>query len=222
MIDKNQDIDKLAEDILSAYGKELRKSQDAYLDTLEDDSLPNPPFFAQQPRKKTGTRRAFRRTLILVAVLVLIMGLVIISSEGVKEKMFNYFLDDKEGHTDLTYLDGDSKTGEIPEFELGYVPEGYELVDQSSDIFGRETVFANDEERYIRFTVSRSEDYNMSIDNDTFKRKEITINGYQALLFYDKYNGVVVWQVGDYTLDLFTGLSKKEVIEVARNVALKK
>lgn len=222
MIDKNQDIDKLAEDILSAYGKELRKSQDAYLDALEDDSLPNPPFFVQPPRKKIGTRRAFRRALILVAVLVLIMGLMVISSEGVREKMFNYFQDDKEGHTDLTYLDDEDEAGKIPEFELGYVPEGYELFSEDSDISFRKIIYTKDEKQYIRFTVNRSEAYNMSVDNDTFKREEITVNGYQALLFYDEHNGVVIWQVGDYTLDLFTGLSKKEVIEVAKNVTLKK
>lgn len=194
MIDKNQDIDKLAEDILTAYGKELCKSRKAYFDALEDDSVPDPPFFAEPVRKKMRTRRTFRRALILVAVLVLIMGLVVISSEGVKEKMFNYFTDEKEGHTDLSYLDGEDDESKIPEFELGYVPEGYELF---------------------------SEDYNMSVDNDTFKQREIMVNSYQALLFYDDMNSAIIWQVGDYTLDLFTGLSQKEAIKVAKNVKLK-
>lgn len=167
MIDKNQDIDKLAEDILSAYGKELCKSRKAYFDALDDDSQPNPPFFAEPERKKMKTRRTFRRALILVAVLVLVMGLVVISSEGVKEKMFNYFQDEKEGHTDLSYLDGDDKRGEVPEFELGYVPEGYELFSEDSEIAFRKIIYENDDEKYINFTVIRSEDYNMSVDNDT-------------------------------------------------------
>ena len=149
MIDKNQDIDKLAEDILSAYGKELYKSRKAYFDALEDDTQPNPPFFAEPESKKVKTRRTFRRALILVAVLVLVMGLVVISSEGVKEKMFNYFQDEKEGHTDLSYLDGEDDENKIPEFELGYVPEGYELLEHSSDVFGWKTVYGNDKEQYL-------------------------------------------------------------------------
>ncbi len=221
MIDKNQDIDKLAEDILTAYGKELCKSRKAYFDALEDDSVLDPPFFAEPVRKKMRTRRTFRRALILVAVLVLIMGLVVISSEGVKEKMFNYFADEKEGHTDLSYLDGEDDESKIPEFELGYVPEGYELFSEDSDMIFRKTIYENDDEKYIRFTVRRSEDYNMSVDNDTFKQREIMVNSYQALLFYDDKNSVIIWQVGDYTLDLFTGLSQKEAIKVAKNVKLK-
>lgn len=221
MIDKNQDIDKLAEDILTAYGKELCKSRKAYFDALEDDSVPDPPFFAEPVRKKMRTRRTFRRALILVAVLVLIMGLVVISSEGVKEKMFNYFADEKEGHTDLSYLDGEDDESKIPAFELGYVPEGYELLEHSSDIFGWKTVYGNDKEQYIHFNVNRSEDYNMSVDNDTFKQREILVNSYQALLFYDDMNSAIIWQVGDYTLDLLTGLSTEETIEIARNVKLK-
>lgn len=221
MIDKNQDIDKLAEDILTAYGKELCKSRKAYFDALEDGSVPDPPFFAEPVRKKMRTRRTFRRALILVAVLVLIMGLVVISSEGVKEKMFNYFADEKEGHTDLSYLDGEDDESKIPAFELGYVPEGYELFSEDSDMIFRKTIYENDDEKYIRFTVRRSEDYNMSVDNDTFKQREIMINSYQALLFYDDKNSVIIWQVGDYTLDLFTGLSQKEAIKVAKKVKLK-
>lgn len=221
MIDKNQDIDKLAEDILTAYGKELCKSRKAYFDALEDDSVPDPPFFAEPVRKKMRTRRTFRRALILVAVLVLIMGLVVISSEGVKEKMFNYFADEKEGHTDLSYLDGEDDESKIPEFELGYVPEGYELFSEDSEIAFRKIIYGNDDEKYINFSVNRSEDYNMSVDNDTFKQKEIMINSYQALLFYDDKNSAIIWQVGDYTLDLLTGLSTEETIEIARNVKLK-
>ena len=222
MIEKNQNIDKLATNILSAYGKELRKSQDAYLDALEDDTLPNPPFFVQQSRKITGTRRALRRALILVAVLVLIMGLAVISSEGVKEKMFNYFTDEKEGHTDLTYLNDEDEADKIPKFELGYVPEGYEIFSKDSDISSRNSIYGNDHEQYIHFTVNRSENCTMSVDNDTFKRKEITVNGYQALLFYDQHNSAIIWQVGDYTLTLLTGLDTEETINIAKNITLKK
>ena len=222
MIDKNQDVDKRAEDILAAYGKELCKSREKYLNALEDESVPDPPFFAEPERKRIRTRRTFRRALILVAVLVVIMGLVVISSEGVKEKMFNYFQDDKEGHTDLNYLDGDDQDGKIPEFELGYVPDGYELFSEDSDLLKRKLIYMNEQEKYIRFTVNRSEEYNMSIDNDTFKSKEITINSYQALLFYDEHSSAIIWQIGDYTLDLLTGLSTEETINIAKKITLKK
>lgn len=52
MIDKNQDIDKLAEDILSAYGKELCKSRKAYFDALEDDSVPDPTVLCRTSEKE--------------------------------------------------------------------------------------------------------------------------------------------------------------------------
>ncbi len=34
-------------------------------------------------------------------------------------------------------------------------------------------------------------------------------------------NSAIIWQVGDYTLDLLTGLRTKETIEIARNIKLK-
>ncbi len=44
----------------------------------------------------------------------------------------------------MSYLDGEDGESKIPEFELGYVPEGYELLEHSSDIFGWKTVYGND------------------------------------------------------------------------------
>ena len=43
MIDKTQDTEQLAEALMAAYAKELCRSQDAYLDGLEDDLSDGPP-----------------------------------------------------------------------------------------------------------------------------------------------------------------------------------
>lgn len=49
MIDKTQDTEQLAEALMAAYAKELCRSQDAYLDGLEDDLSDGPPLFAPAP-----------------------------------------------------------------------------------------------------------------------------------------------------------------------------
>mgnify|MGYP000366317541 CR=1 FL=1 len=217
------DVEKKADELLTALGKELAKSRVAYADAVLDENTPTPPFYQELPRKKkTGTRRVFRRTLILVAVLALIMGLVVISSEGVREKMFNYFFTEKPGHTEVRPLENEEKEGELPEFELGYVPEGYEKInDEDVWDYGYIIDYGNDKEQYINFMVTKSDVYSASFDNDTLKRKEIMINTYQAYLFYDDKSSAVIWQIGDYVLELFTESSIDVAVKMAENVYFK-
>lgn len=220
------DVEKKADELLTALGKELAKSRVAYADAVLDENTSTPPFYQELPRKKNpGNRKVFRRTLILVAVLALIMGLVVISSEGVREKMFNYFFTEKPGHTEVRPLENNENTeGELPRFELGYVPEGYEKINEG-DIWdiGYIVDYGNNKEQYINFMVTKSDAYSSSIDNDTLNQKEIMINTYQAYLFIDDQgkDSVIIWQVGDYVLELSTGLGEKEVIKVAENIRLK-
>lgn len=220
------DVEKKADELLTALGKELAKSRVTYADAVLDENTPTPPFYQELPReKRTGTRRVFRRTLILVAVLALIMGLVVVTSEGVREKMFNYFFTEKPGHTEIRPLENGEKEGEMPRFELGYVPEGYEKINEEDILtIGYAIDYGNGKDQYISFSVRKSDEYTSSVDNDTLKQKEITVNAYQAYLFIDDQgkDSVIIWQVGDYVLELSTGLSEEEVIKVAENIRLQK
>lgn len=79
MINKEGKFEKEAERILSAYAKELQKSRNAYLDALEQEEVPNPTLFVEEPHPKVSGHRLrkirLKRILVLVAVLVLLMGL---------------------------------------------------------------------------------------------------------------------------------------------------
>lgn len=226
MIDKTQSSEQLSEALLEAYAMELCRSQKAYLDALDDDETADPPLFAPQdlkrvPVQKTGRRRRIlRRGLLLVAVLVLIQGLIVIS-EGAKENPFNYFRQEENGHTVLTYL-GLGSGEQLPAFALGYVPDGYRVVDETVGALSKEMTYVNDDGTYLYFTVQQSDDYDASIDDEGMTREEISIRGYSGYLFYGEGGCVLMWQVGAYTLDLSGPLSREEVIKTAEGVILKK
>lgn len=224
MINRDQPIEKLAEEILKAYGQELAKSRQRYYAAVESETEPDPPFFVQPPRKQISGRRKIRlkRFVILVAVLTLLMGLTIVSSEGLRAQMFNFFQEDHQGHTDLSYIGGtSSEDSDLPSYELRYIPEGYEVVEENSSILTNEITLMNEEKDYFTLYISSTESYNASVDNDTLVREEIRINAYQAYLFHDKDSCMIIWQVGDYVLELITTLSPEESQEIARNIVFK-
>jgi len=212
------DVDKKADELLEALGKELMKSREKYADMiLEGNGV---PLYKEDSVQKRSHHRTFRRILIMIAVLVVLMGLAIVSVDGVREKVFNYFLSEKPGNTEITPLEN-AQNDDIPEVRLDYLPEGYKLVstDESQNICTWQT-YGNDENQFIEFCLCRSEYYNPSVDNDTMKREQIRINVYQAQLFSDENDCYLVWQAGDYTLSFYGNLDKKTIIKIAKNVSL--
>lgn len=234
MIDKRQNTEQLADALLEAYAKELCRSQEAYLDALSVDDAVDPQLFAvperqdtqgqpslpEQGRRPGSRRRIVKRVLVLAAALVLIQGLIVIS-EGSKENTFNYFQQEEGGRTVLTYL-GLGSGDELPAFALGYVPDGYRVIDQTVGDMSEETTYEGGDGAYLYFTVQKSDDYNASIDDEGMTREEISIRGYRGYMFYGSGRCVLMWQVGEYTLDLSGQLTREEAIKIAEGVVLKK
>ena len=216
----NQELDKQTEDLLTELGKELGNSRTEYSNAILDSSQPDPPFYTQN-MKKPRARKMVRRGLLLVAVLVLMLCTFVVSSTGVGKKMFNQFFDTQTGHTNVQPLP-DSDKGNLPNFKLNYVPKGYKFVSKDKLVTSYSITYQKADKKYITMSVSKTEDYTSSIDNDTLKRKEILVNDYQAYLFYDDSTSAIIWQVGDYTLDLFTEVSVKEAEKIADNIQLVK
>ncbi len=262
MIDKTQDTEQLAEVLMAAYAKELCRSQDAYLDGLEDDLSDDPPLFAPAPeipqpqpptlemalsektlpeiplprpeqmtpapseagagdrRRRGGRGRTVKRVFALVAVLVLIQGMIAVS-EGSKENTFNFFQEERDGRTVLTYL-GLGSGGELPAFALGYVPDGYRLIDETVTDTAKEISYVNDADEYLYFTVQRNEDYNASLDDEGMEKETVSIKGYSGYLFHGGGECVLMWQIGEYTLDLSGQMPPGEAVKLAEGVVLKK
>lgn len=227
MINREGQIEKEAEKILSAYAKELQKSRNAYLDALEQEEVPNPTLFVEEPHPKVSGHRLrkirLKRILVLVAVLVLLMGLAVVSSEGARKQFFGFLQNDKEGHTELKFVGDEEHASGLPDFELGYVPEGFELYDATDDGVCKEIAYLGEEKgQRIICTIQKSSVYSAGIDTETHERKDVMVNTSQGLLFYGESDCMLVWQVGDYTFDLLTSFPEKETLKVARNITLKK
>ena len=226
MRNREGSFEKEAEAILRAYAKELQKSRNDYLDALESEKIPDPPLFSERPRQQIRVRKLhkirLKRVLILVAVLVLLMGLAVVSSEGARKQFFGFFLNDKEGHTEVKFLGDEESASGLPDYELGYVPEGFKLYEVTDDGVCKEISYLGKEKQRMILTVSKADRHAFSVDNDTFERKEVTVNGCQAFLFYDESECLLAWQNGDYVLELLSTCSEKEVLKIAQHIISKK
>lgn len=211
--------------ILEAYGKALYESRIAYVNSMMDESEPDPDFYADyaEPSPRyVGRRRMLKRALILVAVLMLILGMMVVSVDAVRLKSFNYSFREYPGHTKLIPSEIEEPAQRaMPDFVLEYVPEGYEMVNYEKDDGSLWIDYDNGKEQYIHFSVDYAADGGPSVDNDTFVREETRVGEYQAWYFHDDAGSLIIWQMDEYLLSIHCALSKEETLNMAESVVKK-
>ena len=215
------DIEKKTDEILMALGKELSKSRKVYAEALLDESMPDPPFVMHEKAKSKSSKKMLKRALILVAVLTLTLGMLVVSVDAVRLKLFEFFMVDKDGYTDLQPSDGKVIENEMPEFYLIYVPEGYALSLKNVEQGMTTIIYKDDNDQYINFEAYTSNDTTASIDNENLQREQIRVNEFEGWHFYNDDFDMVVWQVGDYLLNISSSLGKEETLKIAQNTFIK-
>lgn len=215
------DVEQKADELLAALGRELGESRASYMENLLKEAeaelkaeAETAPVVPLKPKK--GGKNRVRRALILAAVLVIVMGALAVTSEGLRLKLSSLFFRDVPGSTKL--LDDENLVVNVAEVVVDYVPEGYELL--SDDIFGdmdRSIHYSNGEEEFI-ISVTKTHFYVGNVDNDRMKSEMIRINDREGHLFITEFNCLVVWQMGDCTFQVTTSLKEDEAIEIARHV----
>ncbi len=208
-----------AEELLAAYGQKLYQSRAAYADALLDDEIPDPPFYEASVRTKGSRRPILKRALILAAALILTLGTLLVSVDALRLKLSHFRFDEFPSHTKIIPSEKEEPSKRaMPDFRLGYVPEGYEMVNYDRDDSTLWVDYDNGKEQYIHFSVYYAADVSPSVDNDTLIREEARVGEYQAWYFHDELNSLVIWQMDEYLLTIDGGVSRDEIMKMAESV----
>jgi len=248
MSNKDYDLEQRAEDILRAFAMEMGNNNEKFVRAVLDENQPDPPLFlGEEPVAATAetsakttpsspateelpaeftpvsprrSRKVLRRALILAAVLILMMGLVVCTSEGVRLKLSSLFFGDAPGSTRV--LDDSNLVVDLEKVELGYVPEGFEVVsDEMNFGFERKIKYGNTEKDAFVLSITKTEQYVGNVDDERSQCDDRLINDKVGFLFYDGVNYTLVWQFADCTLQLISTIEVYELEEIAKHVILR-
>ena len=235
------DAEQTAEALLETLGKELGEARADFCEALMDPDREDPPMFmdegywdiledyevedfeswkaVQTPRK--GGRGRLRRAFILVAVLILVLGLFAVAADGVKLKKNSLYMKTDSGES-TRIVDISKAEFDVKDFEVTYVPEGYELVeDVSVENYVRNIKFSNEECTEVWIHIAETDHFGANVDNEVTKQKEVLVNDKQAYLFDDGRKSIIVWQVGNCTLDVEARLPEEELIKISSHIYVK-
>lgn len=181
--------------------------------------------------KKTAVRKAnwkkFARSAV-AAILVILIGFSMLCAFNteVRATVITWFKETFETYT--TYWFSSSEDKILPEYELTWVPDGYEIIIDDVLPESRTIIYqsGNDITASFSFSYCRAEDDSTSIIytfDEGYIVEDIIINGHNGE-FYQSVDGIeshaLVWLNEDHNTinTIMAYLSKDEIIKIANNI----
>ena len=209
------------------------------IDELDAETPDAPPSKEREKRLRKLLRRACRNnrrhsltTAGKVAAAVLIITLaglaaVTIGADAIRSYFLNFILDEGAPSTSFNFTGKDIHLGEDYElyptsgqYELVYVPDGFELVDKD---------LSNEKHTYYQYESSEScwfgfhadpLEGNYGVDTEDAVIENITISGYDAILISKEDVRILVWFNSYNAFNICGDISRDEMIKIAENVEM--
>ncbi|MBQ4156395.1 MAG: DUF4367 domain-containing protein [Clostridia bacterium] len=187
----------------------------------------------------TGMRRAI---CVIAAIFVLMLSTLTVSA--VRDTVDNFFVrifsSQKDNNENKVNKPKDKAKDEIsvPEnnnsedktekptikitYELGYIPDGFELASYNNTGYEAKTEYFNDKDKIILTQYAKGS-YSKTIDDETtFKDVEI-IDNQKYTIYTSTYSSeiTVVWVYSDYIFTLYSTLPKDDVITLCESIKAK-
>ncbi len=108
----------------------------------------------------------------------------------------------------------------VGDFEIGYVPDGLELVDSTEDDDGREYTYTSDDGRFMFIGIYSPDSTTYTADIEISEYDTISVNDKLGHIFYndDEKSGSIVLENNEHTIIISCILDNSELIKVAENI----
>lgn len=184
---------------------------------------------AEKDLKRFG--KGFGRVVTKVAVVAL-MGMLLFTtafaaSEDFRVKTMNFVMNVFDDRTEIRFLPEDKSStasNAVPQITAGWLPEGFELMEQGEDTFGGWYEYANTEDGVISVEIMDMRNAGMGIDTEDVAGQSVEIQGHRALLVEENGTIQIVWQLFENKewccYILASNLSAEEVLKVAQELQI--
>lgn len=211
---------------------ELLKSVLAEAYEAEFEEYNNPPyhFFSLKHRKKMKQlfkegRNAEKRTVVVKSArkrtMVLVMAIIlsVLLSIAVAAAIFSAFGFTKHSDNTIAFSTNYENSPETIEYiyVLDKLPKGFELKENLTSTVGAKINYISESD-YIYFTQTTKSKYRPHYNTERYAIEKTDINGHEGFCVEFEKNTLVVWDNGDYILEMQSTLSKDELISLAQNL----
>lgn len=216
----------LMDDIATALGKEAEEENER-LKNNSDFVIPEDVdrrclqtirrSFARQKAYSAGriAVKVVKRAVMAAGIAALLFTGAFAASETVRTATLNVVYEVFETKTRFHFFSqGDSA---YPQFAVGWIPGGYTLTQQGSDMVSTWMWYENAENDYISVVCTKTDDTTVSVDTENSTVEYVDINGLKAMLIEKDYYQLV-WTANNNSLFIHivgSEISREDILRVA-------
>ena len=163
-------------------------------------------------RTKTVIRVA---SIVLVVLLnVSLIGLLMVPSVNAEVK--NVFAELFDKYVSYETMRNNRKVVTTSEYEIGYIPDGYEVIILEDDLVKFREM--NQGDGYISINIYCDDFGRVSMESEHSESQIIKINGIDATLYSANDEYVLFWFDGYHFISVNANIKESELIKIAKNI----
>ncbi|MBQ8767444.1 MAG: DUF4367 domain-containing protein, partial [Clostridia bacterium] len=176
----------------------------------------------QQKATWKMTNTTPKRMAVLAAVIALLVAGTM-SVSAVREPVLKIITEIFDTHIDLNF-EGQTTTVITEEYELTWLPEGFEVAGKMKNKKTIHTEYKNDGGDIIHFMQHSSENRNIIVDNEHGNLNRVNVDGIDMMIRTSENSSFVIWEKNGYiyTLQYIGNESEKTLIKIAESISTEK
>lgn len=199
-------------------GSQIAEPEEPIAFSAKHEAAMHRIFLAERSkqRRKKWVGYSKKAACILMALIIL-SSITIFSVDAWKVKFLNFVFHADAPNTDFQFSSPDTSF-KNDEVTMGYVPEGFILVQDSSVSSSLDLTFAKEEE-YFNFSIIGL-DHQFSIDTEDGTIEPIVINGCEGYYITNPRINAIVWHNNMKAFCILGNISKEELVQIAQNIKI--
>lgn len=179
----------------------------------------------QMKYNKSLVKVYLSRAAVVFLCIIALGACVMMTSPTVRAAVKNVIVEWFDKYTNFSFVATDTGSGDfenVEDVKIGYIPEGYELVNISESPFSITYFYCfADKEYYI--DVFKNNENELFADNERSKYENVVINNHQSWVIYDNVNnhGSLILTGSKISISISGDLPKDELIKIAESIKCK-
>lgn len=163
---------------------------------------------------------AGKRVAVIALAFLTISFTTVMSVEALRTPFLDFIMSIFSNHSEVRGIDN---SGDYPEriestYAITYDLSDYHII-RNFDDDNEHIVYYSHNDLIIEFNQSVVKFYNQNYNTEDTETKQITINGHEAIFYLDNHGyNILIWNNGEYIIDIESNLSKDALIEIAKSV----
>lgn len=185
----------------------------------------------RQERRQLS-KQFMARASVILAIFIAIAGILTVSVEAIRIRVFNMLLETQEQFTEIQFENGSEDLGEASDgtfsswedievvsgnFYPTYVPEGYIIEDYEVHDMFMHIVYTNGKDRSLIFGQS-SMSTSIQIDTEDAQVSHPMIDGVQGIMAEEDGGVILVWHNNLFSYTLTGEISTEEALRMAESI----